>query len=45
MSKLNILGQAFKSMQPDVRILAPSMLGAKMEGSLSFLASLEINKL
>ena len=35
-------------MQPVVRnlkILAPSMLGAKMEGSLSFLTSLVRNKL
>ena len=48
MAKLKRFEQAFQLMQPvlgSLKDLAPSMLGAKMEGSLSFLASLVRNAL
>ena len=48
MPNLKRFEQAFQLVQPVVgslNNLAPSMLGAKMEGSLSFLASLVRNSL
>ena len=45
MPKLKRFEQAFQLVQPAVRslkILAPSMFGAKMEGSLSSLASQDL---
>ena len=48
MPKLKRFEQAFQLVQhvvQSLKILAPSMLGARMEGSLSFLASLVRNTL
>ena len=48
MRKLKRFELAFKVVQPVVqsfKILAPLMFGAKMEGSLSFMASLVRNTL